>query len=91
MLVTMVILLVLIILFSIIGILTVVIGTKNKNRFGVNFSGLRCPVCGLAPSNIRAPDNFNQLLWGGFTCKNCGANVDKWNRLLVKKNKDCPD
>ena len=36
----------------------------------------RCNVCGKKLSYHRMPKNFNQLFFGGLTCKNCGAEFD---------------
>ena len=36
----------------------------------------KCNVCGKKMSYHRMPKNFNQLFFGGLTCKNCGAEFD---------------
>ncbi len=36
----------------------------------------KCNVCGKKMSYHRMPKNFNQLFFGGLTCKNCGAEID---------------
>ena len=36
----------------------------------------RCGMCGKKMSYHRMPKNFNQLFFGGLTCKNCGAEFD---------------
>jgi len=35
-----------------------------------------CAICGNKLSYHRKPKNINQLLWGGLTCQNCGAEID---------------
>jgi hypothetical protein len=31
---------------------------------------------------VRRPTSLRQALWGGWTCKNCGAEVDRWGRKV---------
>jgi hypothetical protein len=35
-----------------------------------------CKKCGTKLTYHRTPKNFNQLLFGGLSCPNCGAEVD---------------
>ncbi|HLW68320.1 MAG TPA: hypothetical protein VKS79_23590 [Gemmataceae bacterium] len=44
-----------------------------------------CPNCGQPAPAVRKPANFQQALWGGNTCKECGCEYDKWGR-----RKFCP-
>lgn len=34
--------------------------------------------CGAKVPKIRKPQNLKEILWGGFTCKSCGKQHDKW-------------
>lgn len=43
-----------------------------------------CPCCGELLPKIRAPKNFKQALWGGWSCNHCGAELDKWGRLTKR-------
>ena len=36
-----------------------------------------CPDCGDALPKFRRPRNWRQRLWGGWTCPNCGCEVDR--------------
>jgi len=68
-------------LLLITGWLVLYIGNKRKNKFGINTSELKCPTCGLAAPATRKPKNTSEALWGGFTCEQCGAEVNKWGKL----------
>ena len=53
------------------------------NRFGMNISrDMKCPRCGSPAPTIRIPKNLMQAMWGGSTCTKCGAEYDKWSRLI---------
>jgi hypothetical protein len=48
-------------------------------KMGVNFAAdLKCPQCGTAFPTVRIPKNYRQFMWGGWTCKHCGEEFDKW-------------
>jgi predicted RNA-binding Zn-ribbon protein involved in translation (DUF1610 family) len=65
------------------GILLVVHGTVFKTRWGINTIGqFECPNCHKIHGQMRVPRNLRQTLWGGFTCDQCGLEVDKWNRPI---------
>ena len=36
---------------------------------------LTCPKCNAPLPKLRKPESFKQLLWGGYTCKTCGAQL----------------
>ncbi len=56
-------------------------------KMGVNLaSDLKCPKCGAAFPTFRIPKNYRQFMWGGWTCKQCGGEFDKW-LLPVSKTK----
>src|SRR5687767_3213298 len=46
---------------------------RARSRLENNF---KCKVCGNKLSYHRIPKKLGQLLWGGLTCKNCGAEYD---------------
>ena len=35
-----------------------------------------CWECGIRLPKLRAPTSLRQALWGGFTCQNCGTELD---------------
>jgi hypothetical protein len=63
------------------GLFLIIRGTIRKDGFGINTGRPDCPKCGepvsLAP---RVPKSLRQALWGGWTCKECGCEMDKWGR-----------
>ena len=54
-----------------------------KTRFGINlaavFGGAKCGECGAPlPVPVRIPKTPYQVMWGGWTCEECGLELDKW-------------
>ena len=37
----------------------------------------KCPGCGEQMPRFRKPANRRQMLWGGWTCSQCGCEVDR--------------
>ena len=70
--------------FLLIGAVLVTRDTiRRRGRWGVNarsLAGVPCPRCGEPLPAMRVPKNLNQTLWGGWTCDECGCEVDKWGR-----------
>ena len=70
------------------GCLSVLIyGTVKKTKWGINFKRVTCPRCNEKADAIRIPQNRQQALWGGFTCKNCSIEIDKWGREIKTENR----
>ncbi len=42
-----------------------------------------CPKCGFSLPRKRKPSSIHQALWGGWTCSNCHAAVDKWGKEVT--------
>jgi hypothetical protein len=63
-------------------VLIVVQSVQKKGSLGVNFDPTQCAGCGAKLPTIRKPANVRQALWGGWTCRNCGCEMDKWGRPL---------
>jgi hypothetical protein len=42
-----------------------------------------CPICGTPVPMWRHPKSFRQALWGGWTCEECGTEMDRRGRKLV--------
>jgi len=57
---------------------------SKKSKWGINLKAitpktpLTCPNCNTNLPKVRKPENMRQMLWGGFTCKSCGKEYDKW-------------
>lgn len=66
---------------------------KRKNmkigegsKMGLNLSSdLKCPNCHAPLPTVRAPKNFRQMMWGGWTCPQCKAEFDKWLNPIPPK------
>jgi transposase-like protein len=46
---------------------------------------VKCPTCGREQGAARVPRTMEQVMWGGFTCHGCGAEMDAKGRLKAKK------
>ena len=61
----------------------------KKSKWGINFKAtstkpqLICPNCNSVFQKVRKPANIRQALWGGFTCKTCDKEYDKWLREIT--------
>jgi len=77
----------LIVMFGLLGagVVLVSFGTFAKNKWGINANSVSCPRCSKPFPTIREPQNVRQALWGGWTCTQCGAEVDKWGRELTSQ------
>ena len=58
---------------------------KGK-KWGINLQSVHCPQCNKQAPKIRTPKNLRQLLWGGWTCSECGCKMDKWGKSIVEKH-----
>jgi hypothetical protein len=56
----------------------------KPNPAETRFTG-RCPECGEALPSVRVPTNRRQMLWGGWTCKKCGCEIDKTGKKVVEQ------
>lgn len=57
-------------------------GIRHRTDWGINLGQVRCPRCGARQPRLRLPRTERQRLWGGWTCKACGCEMDKWGRDL---------
>jgi hypothetical protein len=72
----------------VVGLILVVRDTvRRSGRWGINFTRIVCPHCGVhaGPGRIRMPRNADQALWGGRTCERCGCHLDKWGREIAQR------
>jgi hypothetical protein len=44
-----------------------------------------CPQCKSPLPHRRFPTSLNQLWWGGWTCKQCGCEVDSSGREIISR------
>ena len=45
-------------------------------------SANQCATCGASAPAIRRPANLRQALWGGWTCPNCGTELNRWGHSM---------
>jgi hypothetical protein len=53
---------------------------RQRGNWGVNFKSPACTECGTPVPPVRKPANWRQALWGGWTCSQCGFELDKWGK-----------
>jgi len=51
---------------------------QNVNRNG------GCPECGMPVPRFRRPTSFRQAVWGGWTCSECGTEMDRYGKELIR-------
>ena len=66
------------------GYLVVRDTARKRGRWGVNSKPGRCRKCDTPAPLVRVPKNLNQMLWGGWTCAECGYELDKWGEPVAK-------
>jgi len=59
------------------GLLTIY-GSITRSRWGGSLPSPSCPKCGAQLPLVRKPTSIKQLISGGWTCPECGCEVDKW-------------
>ena len=78
------------ILFALIvfGLLAIVVvdTIRGKGRWGINLRLPNCPECDQKAPAFRNPTSIKQALWGGWTCSNCGCEMDKWGKEVATIN-----
>lgn len=56
----------------------------RKGRMGINTKTVHCPRCHTKAPLMRVPKNSRQLMWGGWTCKKCECEFDKYGKEIEK-------
>jgi len=62
--------------------LALALGTRARDKWGINLKPVHCPACRSPMPQIRRPKSLRQALWGGGTCERCGCQLDKWGRRI---------
>ena len=44
-----------------------------------------CPSCGMPVPQFRNPTSWRQAIWGGWTCSECGTEMDRFGNELPAK------
>jgi hypothetical protein len=73
-----------ILVLTALGCAAVLYGTLVRNKWGINTGDASCPTCGTPLPKEREPRSARQAMWGGWTCTECGAEVDKWGREIQR-------
>jgi hypothetical protein len=58
---------------------------RKRGRWGINTSPPICRQCDTLAPVLRKPANLNQMLWGGWTCAECGLELDKWGEPVAEQ------
>jgi hypothetical protein len=66
-----------------VGVVLVIHGTVVKNNWGINPIRVKCPNCGTEMPRVRMPSSARQAMWGGYTCRECKCEMDKWGRRIA--------
>lgn len=56
--------------------------SRRRDRWGFNPDAVSCPFCGEPASSPRIPRNLRQALWGGWTCRKCRNEFDKFGKAI---------
>jgi hypothetical protein len=51
---------------------------RQRGRWGINLHPPACLQCGAPAPAVRKPASLRQAMWGGWTCRQCGFELDKW-------------
>jgi len=52
------------------------------DKWGINLKEVHCPNCDEKMPALRIPKDIHQLMWGGWTCPNCGCKMDKFGNKV---------
>jgi len=63
---------------TVVAAVVVIAMWPRKGPWGINLSKVSCPRCGARMPRFRRPANDRQALWGGWTCPECGCEMDKY-------------
>ena len=69
------------ILISVSVTVAVVLAVNAIMQKKINARG-GCPNCGTPVPRYRLPTSFRQSLWGGWTCAECGTDIDRYGKEL---------
>lgn len=61
---------------------------RQRGKWGINFKRAVCTECDAPMPLVRRPANWQQALWGGWTCAECGLELDKWGHPV--EDQDAP-
>jgi hypothetical protein len=71
----------------VVGVLMIRDTIRRRGKWGCNFKQAICTQCDTPmPRAFRKPTSWRQAMWGGWTCSECGFELDKWGRPIEKQN-----
>ena len=56
---------------------------RGEGKWGINLKPTKCANCGTPAPVVRVPEDAEQAMWGGATCRGCGARLDKWGKVVA--------
>ena len=59
---------------------------RRRGKWGINLKPSVCTECGTPMPTFRKPASWRQAMWGGWTCAECGFELDKWGRPTKEQN-----
>jgi RNase P subunit RPR2 len=65
-------------------VLLIVSTTQRQGKMGINVRATACPKCQTPLPTFRKPASLRQMLWGGWTCAQCGTDLDKWGQPVAR-------
>ena len=72
---------------SLFGFLIVRDTIRQRGMWGLPHKKAICGQCGTAmPMHFRIPTSWRQAMWGGWTCAECGFELDKFGRPTKEQN-----
>jgi transcription elongation factor Elf1 len=54
----------------------------DKKKWQLNLDKVFCPKCNEQMPSLRISKDIHQLMWGGWTCPNCGCKMDKFGEEI---------
>jgi hypothetical protein len=58
---------------------------RQRGRWGICLTKPKCLKCGEPAPLVRMPASWNQTLWGGWTCTQCGFELDKFGNPVEEQ------
>jgi hypothetical protein len=58
---------------------------RQRGRWGICLSKPKCLKCGEPAPLVRMPASWDQTLWGGWTCSQCGFELDKFGNPVAEQ------
>lgn len=66
---------------AVIVIVTIALWPR-QGKLGINLAHVHCPRCAEPMPPVRIPKTASQMLWGGWTCPQCGCKMNKYGTEL---------